>query len=222
LSLFAVLVILGRRCCFPYAAAMRRIPALLLLLSSLAAAPAIAQTQIHRCIGADGNPVFTDQPCAALQATPVARTAPSTRENVAPPPAVLCATDRDALKRAVIDAFADRDANRMAGLMLWGGYGQHAAVADIRALQKIMREPLLDLEPAAEATNASTPIVAADAVRSPTFAAASAASSSAVATPAPDNMLVLHTSASDGRGSSRELRFMVVHRSGCVWLRRAD
>jgi hypothetical protein len=199
---------------------MRRILALLLLLSSLATAPAIAQTQIHRCLGADGNPVFTDQPCAALSATPLARTPPA-RENATPTPAVLCATTSDALKRAVIDAFANRDANRLAGLMLWGGYGQHAAVADIRALQKIMREPLLDVGPAAEPADASTSAVAADAARSPAFAAASAASS-AVATPAPDNLLVLHTSASDGRGQSRELRFTVVRRSGCLWLRSAD
>jgi hypothetical protein len=200
---------------------MRRILALLLLLSSLATAPVIAQTQIHRCIGADGNPVFTDQPCAALSATPIARTPPPARENAAPTPAVLCATTREALKGAVIDAFANRDANRMAGLMLWGGYGQHAAVADIRALQKIMREPLLDVGPAAEPADASTSAVAADAARSPAFAAANAASS-AVATPAPDNLLVLHTSASDGRGQSRELRFTVVRRSGCLWLRSAD
>ena len=194
---------------------------MLLLLSSLATAPVIAQTQIHRCLGADGNPVFTDQPCAALSATPLARTPPPARENAAPTPAVLCATTSDALQRAVIDAFANRDANRLAGLMLWGGYGQHAAVADIRALQKIMREPLLDFEPAAEPADASTSAVAADAARSPAFAAASAASS-AVATPAPDNLLVLHTSASDGRGQSRELRFTVVRRSGCLWLRSAD
>ena len=194
---------------------------MLLLLSSLATAPVIAQTQIHRCIGADGNPVFTDQPCAALSATPLARTPPPARENAAPTPAVLCATTSDALKRAVIDAFANRDANRLAGLMLWGGYGQHAAVADIRALQKIMREPLLDVGPAAEPADASTSAVAADAARSPAFAAANAASST-VATPAPDNLLVLHTSASDGRGQSRELRFMVVRRSGCLWLRSAD
>jgi hypothetical protein len=200
---------------------MRRILALLLLLSSLATAPVIAQTQIHRCLGADGNPEFTDQPCAALSATPLARTPPPARENATPTPAVLCATTSDALKRAVIDAFANRDANRLAGLMLWGGYGQHAAVADIRALQKIMREPLLDVGPAAEPADASTSAVAADAARSPAFAAASAASS-AVATPAPDNLLVLHTSASDGRGQSRELRFMVVRRSGCLWLRSAD
>jgi len=201
---------------------MHRILALLLLLFSLAVMPIGAQTQIHRCLGTDGNPVFTDQPCAALHATPLARTPPAAPERAAPTPAVLCATNTDALKRAVIDAFASRDANRLAGLMLWGGYGQHAAVADIRTLQKIMREPLLDFGPATEAAAASTPTIVADAVRSPAFAAASAASSSAVATPAPDNLLVLHTSASDGRGQSRELRFMVVRRSGCLWLRSAD
>lgn len=213
---------LGRRCRYAYAAAMRRILALLLLLSSLAMTPVGAQTQIHRCLGADGNPVFTDQPCAALHATPLTRTAPTPSTRAVRPPAVLCATDTAALRRAVIDAFASGDANRLAGLMLWGGYGEHAAVADIRALQRIMREPLLDFGPAAAPAAASTPVVVADAARSPAFAAASAASSAAVATPAPDNLLVLHTGASDGRGQPHELRFRVVRRSGCLWLRSAD
>ncbi len=205
---------------------MRRMLALLLFVLSLASAPAAAQTAIHRCIGADGNPVFTDQPCAALDATPLARSAQPTRESAdTPTPAVLCAATIDALKRGVIEAFASRDANRMAGLMLWGGYGHGAAVADIRALQRAMREPLLDFGPAQESADVSAAPSAAGAAESNPFDGADAtalAVSPMTAAPAPGNVLVVHTSASDGRGQSREMRFTVVRRSGCLWLRNAD
>jgi hypothetical protein len=155
-----------------------------LLLLSLAAFGARAQTPIHRCIGTDGQPVFTDQPCASLQATP----APPSLH----PPAVTCAADADALRQAAIDAFADGDANRLAGLMLWAGYGQHAAVADIRALAALMRRPLLGIELAGPADD-------------PTAADAPA--------------LVVRTVATDGSGGSNETRFAIEPHSGCLWLR---
>jgi hypothetical protein len=58
---------------------------------------------------------------------------------------VTCAGDVDQLRQAVIEAFASGDANRLAGLMLWTGYGKRAAVADIRSLAELMREPLVDI-----------------------------------------------------------------------------
>ena len=201
---------------------MRRPLALLLLLFTLATVPAVAQTSIHRCIGGDGNPVFTDQPCAALNASPVARSTHSAREPAAPSLAVLCATTSEELQRAVIDAFANRDANRMAGLMLWDGYGQHAAVADIRALQQIMRYPLLDFAPVADLAQTSASASSADAPAAERFSDPGDAALSLAAAPPPSNMLVLHTSASDGRGQPRELRFRVTRRLGCLWLRSAD
>jgi len=118
----------------------------LLLLLVLAALPARAQSPIYHCIAADGHPVFTDQPCANLQATPAP--ASSTRGETPPlrPPAVTCAADVEQLRGAVIDAFANADANRLAGLMLWAGYGEHAVVSDIRALAALMRRPLIGID----------------------------------------------------------------------------
>ena len=181
------------------------------LILAVFSASADAQTSIHRCIGADGNPVFTDQPCAALDATPVRRIVPRhDDEPVASTPAVLCAANAAELKRAVIDAFAAGDANRMAGLMLWRGYGRKAAVADIRALKRAMREPLLDFgpEPATDPMAGSAfvaPGVPADPLP-----------------PARDDMLVLHTAGNDGNGEPHAMRFQVVRRAGCLWLRSAD
>ena len=193
--------------------------ALLLLLLPLCA---MAQDGIHRCIGADGNPLFTDQPCAALQATPVntppAATKPPVSQAVSTiptttPPPVSCATSVAGLRQGMIDAFAARDPNRLAGLMIWNGYGRDAVVADIRSLGTLMQRPLLDISTASEIEDSPPPSddplltsPAADATRSP------AASGG-------DQQLVVRTASGDASGVARETRFTVVKRSGCLWLR---
>lgn len=200
---------------------MRRLIALLCCVLFVAATPLAAQSPIHRCVGANGNPVFTDQPCAALNATPLAPAAPSVHQSTgASAPAILCAANIDELKRAVIEAFADHDANRMAGLILWSGYGRSAVVADIQALQRFMREPLLDLG-----------LVPAD-DPAPTTSAASADpfamfdGTAPIAAPPPatadSDILVLHTSGDADDGQPRAMRFSVVRRAGCAWLRNAE
>ena len=185
---------------------MRPLLALVFLFALTGMLPVAAQTVIHRCVGTNGNPVFTDQPCATLDATPVMRS-PATPPVAGPPaPVMLCAANANQLKRVVIEAFAARDANRLAAVMLWGGYGTHAAVADIRALQGIMRRPLLSLttEPAGEdegdlpAPSDSAPEVA----------------------PVP-TMLVVDTGAAGDPEGVQALHFDVVQRAGCLWLRGA-
>lgn len=191
---------------------MRRWATLLCLILLACAAPAAAQTEIHRCIGANGGAVFTDQPCAALQATPVDPNAASTQD-AAPLPAplpILCAATPDELRQSVIDAFASRDANRLAGLMLWDGYGRGAAIADIRSLAELMKQPLLDVDipnVSAPAQNASTDDPFAEAAAHPA--------------PSAGDQLVLHTGGNEGSGNPRELRFRIVRQAGCLWLRNA-
>ena len=163
----------------------------LLLLFALIVLPSHAQTAIRHCIGADGHPVFTDQPCASLQATLAPASSGAAPAPSARPPAVTCAADEDALRQAVIDAFASGDANRVAGLMLWSGYGEHAAVADIRALAALMKHPLLDVRTADPAAGND-------------------------AAPA----LVVSTVAVDGSGSTDETRFPIERHAGCLWLRQ--
>jgi hypothetical protein len=117
----------------------------LILLLSLCfiAAGVHAQNPITRCIGADGRPVFTDQPCGSLDATPAV--APSTAvSNPLQTVPILCAASRDELRQAVVDAFASRDANRLSGLVLWNGHGQSGAVAGIRQLNDLTQHTLLD------------------------------------------------------------------------------
>ena len=196
---------------------MRRLAALLCLVLLACAAPAAAQTDIHRCIGADGNPVFTDQPCAALQATPVMPVAAaSTAGQPAVAPPVLCASSPGQLRQNVINAFASHDANRLAGLMLWGGYGRGAAIADIRSLDSLMKQPLLDISPASDPASSGNDPPAS------TGSSANLAGSDPSETPIAGNQLVLHTASNDGSGNPRALHFEIVRRAGCLWLRSAD
>jgi hypothetical protein len=173
--------------------------------------PAIAQTEIHRCIGVNGGPVFTDQPCAALQATPVSPAAAAANPSaVAAPPPTLCAASVDRLRQSVIDAFAGRDANRLAGLILWDGYGRGAAIADIRALATLMKQPLLGVDtPPASSTSVNT----GDDFFHPTAPSPA---------PPPADQLVLRTADNDADGAPAAWRFDIVREAGCLWLRNAN
>lgn len=191
---------------------MRWFACLLLLL--LPAGVALAQGDIHRCIGADGNPVFTDQRCVDVHATPMAAPPPSAASSVQPvppqvPPAILCAASAADLKQAVVDAFAARDPNRMAGLMLWGGYGGGAVVTGIRELGQLMQYPLLDVEVQPASRPADGPLAFDGRAPLPVDSGPA---------PAADEVLVLHTAADDGSGQPREVRYALVRRSGCLWL----
>ena len=184
------------------------------------AVPGRPQTDIHRCIDASGRALFTDQTCASMQATAV-HPAPKPVEDTThvatlaatptEPPPILCAVTFNQLRQSVIDAFANRNANRLAGLMLWNGYGSATAVADIRALSALMQQPLLDVGP--PDGNASSTAGYADAPpegESPTDA------------PGRGNQLALHLAGTDSSGNPRELRYGIVHRYGCLWLSHGD
>jgi hypothetical protein len=199
---------------------MRQSTALLCLILLVCAVPVQAQSEIHRCIGANGSAVFTDQPCAALQATPVnPAAAPHNDIPPATTPPTLCAASLGALRQSVIDAFAGHDANRLAGVMLWSGYGRGAAIADIRSLDELMKQPLLDVDTPDSSVPGNGPPAAAIATGSTVSSAPPGIPSGP---PSTNAQLVLHTAGNDGSGSPHELRFNVVSRAGCLWLRNAD
>jgi hypothetical protein len=176
------------------------------------ATPALAQSDIHHCIGSNGSPVFTDQPCAALHATPVSSAAAAASPAaVAVAPTDLCAASVAELRQSVIDAFARRDSVRLAGLILWDGYGRGAAIADIRALTTLMKQPLLEVDtPSPTATSAD-----------PDDDDLSLAPASVEAPPAADR-LVLRTLGNATEGVAPQWRFDIVRRAGCLWLRNAN
>ncbi|RUL69299.1 DUF4124 domain-containing protein [Dyella choica] len=193
-----------------------RIALLLLLLLTVSAAK--AQGDIHRCMGADGIPVFTDRVCTDLNAKPVMPApaasvhAPVEQQPAQAPAAVTCAADLKQLKQAVIDAFAERNPNRLAGLTLWSGDGKEEVVAGIRYFNRLMSRPLIEVKSIGGASSASDHDDDAD-------ASSLSLSASPNQTPAHGEALVVQTESDDGSGASVQTHFDVVHRSGCVWLR---
>jgi len=125
------------------------IRAVALLLLLFLALPAAAQTAIHRCVGADGRPVFSDQPCTSLGATSIM---PATASSAlaatpdGPSAGLLCAKDLAELRDGVAQAFASRSANRIGGLILWNGYGSGGTVDSLRSMEALVRQPLVSLE----------------------------------------------------------------------------
>ncbi|MGY3229267.1 hypothetical protein ACVWWJ_000751 [Luteibacter sp. HA06] len=165
---------------------MKRALALLLLLIAL---PAVAQTTIHRCVGTDGRPIFSDQQCTSIGATSIMPPAPAAASTSAtdapagPTTGLLCAKDVAGLREGIAQAFANHDANRIGGLILWNGYGSGGAVENIRNMESLVRQPLL----AVEGNEAG----GLDAV----------------------------TSGPGKEAATRRAHFNVVRESGCLWLR---
>ncbi|WP_266157189.1 DUF4124 domain-containing protein [Dyella silvatica] len=192
-----------------------RLPYLPLLLLLVFAMPATAQSVIHRCIGANGGPVFTDQPCPAVQAQATQAPARSaTAPNSIEPPPILCAANLAELRQSVIDAFASRDPNRLAGLMLWNGYGSSATVANIRSLTALMKQPLLGVDP--DDTPEDAPVDSSDLSIDGTKAPNPEPSTSAKT-----NRLVVRTGTDEADGNLHKQHFTVVRQYGCLWLRNA-
>lgn len=127
------------------------IRAILLLALVFLVLPASAQTAIHRCVAADGRPVFSDQPCASVGAASIAP--PAVAGSVSsvgaatdgPSTGLLCAKDLADLRQGIAQAFATRSANRIGGLILWNGASQ-GAVDGIRGIEALIRQPLVSLE----------------------------------------------------------------------------
>ena len=193
---------------------------ILLSLPLLGRAWANDPSPIHRCVDASGQSVFTDRMCADVQATPAlpapaSTTAPASISAPGAPPPILCANNLDALKQAVVDAFAAHDPNRLTGLMLWNGYGKGSVVGTTRMLSTLMDRPLLDLD------TASSRPSSADADPPQTLSENPGTSGTAPPPPAPIDdakLLVIHTSSNDGSGAPHETRLGMTKRSGCLWL----
>lgn len=176
---------------------MRNLFASLLFLACLAGT-AHASDVVHRCVDAHGSPVFSDQPCTALAATPLQPPAAASLATPDRVPLAGCAATPAALRQRVIRAFAARDPNQLAGLMVWRGYGRSAAIGDIKSLAALVQQPLISIhfgeDDAAPATSTSPPATDDDA-----------------------RILRVRTSGAAGRST----RFDVSRQAGCLWLRFA-
>lgn len=199
---------------------MRLLAIFLLLL--LPFGMARAQSDIHRCVGANGGVIFTDRECSDLNATPAvpaptasaSASASEVQTSIAQPPPVLCASDMTQLKQAVVDAFADRNPNRLAGLMLWEGSGREAVVANIRQFTRMMAHPLVGVR-ASEYTSTAPPSSSTSMGTDPSVLSISATPSPS---PPQGESLSVETESDDGSGATQQTHFGVVRHDGCLWL----
>lgn len=183
---------------------MTRVVQMLCLLGLACCAPlayAQATQPVYRCIGAQGEPAFSGQPCG----TPAAQPGP-TAATPASSVAGTCAGSPNALRQAIAQAFAARDVNRLAGLLLWRDMGQASARATLASLSAWLKQPLTGI--AAAGTTGPPP----DAER--TYAISSAVPTSAASTAPPPTGYTVSTGGVDGH--TRD--FGVVESGGCWWL----
>ena len=169
-----------------------------LLLACLVATPAFAQDGIRRCIGNNGEPVFSDRPC----------TPPPTRERTddygyalpAAPLTQTCATSPLDLRDRVAAAFDARNAIALSGLVLWDGHSRGDATNMLREFARLVDEPLIAIDVDRAATGYEDPR------RSGSY-------------PAADVMLNIRTARDlDHVPQEASTPFDLVDQRGCWWL----
>lgn len=124
---------------------MRCFRILLPLALSLAAAcwALPGEAQIRRCVGPDGDMIYTDRDCADVGATE--RPVPSVRSPVfgGKPWARGCARSVPDLVHEVTSAIDSRDVNRLAGVYNWTGMSNRTGYAVMGRLDAIANRPLV-------------------------------------------------------------------------------
>lgn len=116
-----------------------------------------AQAQIHRCIGAQGEPVFTDQPCGSAELsvavatgsldhddqTGAANTASATGST---PIAATCPRSPQQVRDRIAVAFNDNNPNALAGLFDWRGFSHAGADAQLKDFSRWLKHPLVGVQ----------------------------------------------------------------------------
>lgn len=147
------------------------LPRLALAALAAAAAPALAQDSIKRCVDPAGRSVFTDRRCSELGAVPTApeeflAPAPSTPDAPAggpasgagqTPPPGGCPRTPSQLAGRLNRALATRDGNRLSSLYDWVGVSGRAAARVLDRLERIAARPVLGIVPVLSAAPASEP-----------------------------------------------------------------
>lgn len=199
-----------------------RLPVIALLLLCLIARAGVApaQTTIHHCVAGDGTPVFTDQPCSSLGATSVTPAAPGAPGHASSGISfalIGCPADTQQLKSRISQAFAAHDANALAGLMLWHGYGRAAVHSYLRRLRALVDEPLMGIDGGSPPPAREPSTVAFDGMDMYTEAQDDPAAETSVPAPRVPDTLVLHLGGV-GDDASHNPKFGVRVVADCVWL----
>ncbi len=152
---------------------MRLIAIPFFLLLAIAPLPAHA-SGLHRCVDANGGPIFSDQPCEDLgakvrsEAAPASGAASTGRLHVR-----SCARTPDGLLRGLKIALATGDVNQLSAFYHWPGIGSAEADEILKRMQEIVARPLVSAElvrthpppeTAGDPINASAPPIAATAI----------------------------------------------------------
>ncbi|MBX3689826.1 hypothetical protein [Dokdonella sp.] len=118
------------------------------LLGSAASVQAEESGQrVHRCIGRNGEVVFSGTWCSAEPASAGALAkAQSEAAAQGAPAADTCATSVAQLRERIAGAIARQDSNTIAGAMRWRGVSGGEAKQVLAQLRDLVREPLLAIE----------------------------------------------------------------------------
>lgn len=174
-------------------------------LSGPLAVPGRAATAIQRCIGEQGEPMFTERCANPVASVAIAEETPRRRPaatpmTVAASPssaraADFCARTPESLARQVDAALRTRNGVRFSGYALWLGMSARSARGEARDLLALMRSASLSvaLRPASsfdgERSDASLPMLA-----------------------------MMRMTSRGGIADSEELWFRIVRARGCYWL----
>lgn len=123
---------------------MRFLVLSMLALAAWLCAPHPARAQINECIGAHGERVYTDQPCAA--GASVAANSGSAQSGDDADLGYLntsCPGSPQALRERVASAFDNDDPNVLAGVLVWSGVDHGTASSRMRQFKRWLKQPLV-------------------------------------------------------------------------------
>ena len=130
---------------------LRLKPFLLLLAILLPSDRALAQAgRIHRCIGDNGEPTYSDRKCERPAPTPAEELNPGTvaadSHFSQRPGTQTCPTSPEDLRNRAVNAFNARNGVGLSGLFLWDGYGQGSSLTPLRELAHLMSGALISID----------------------------------------------------------------------------
>lgn len=134
-----------------------RVFLLLVLIASPLCFARGAHAQIHHCIGAQGEPVFTDQPCGSaelsvnVQSDRLDGGDPTNATGAVPDDdgariAATCPRSPQQIRERIAIAFNDDNPNALAGLFDWRGFSHQSADTQLKAFSRWLKRPLIGVE----------------------------------------------------------------------------
>jgi hypothetical protein len=174
--------------------------AAMFLFALAGAAPAAAPPQsaeIHHCIAADGDLLYTDKACAALGARDLADDDGSGRGPFMPAYRSGCIRSLREFAYELSSAIEVGDVNRLAALYRWNGTSTRAGYEVMNRLEEIAGRPLLTVEPvypAPPAASTSDPLPFDPAPQGPPVALRLDQTLANGVTPAPTTLRLAHES----------------------------